>query len=279
VAEVNAAGRPVYSTYLGGSGRTNSSGIAVTRRGTPTHRHHELDNFPTANPPSRDGGGNGDAFVRKLTRGSALVYPPNLAAAAGRSCRIAVTRQERLRNGLDVLDDFPTATPSRPRTEEEHTSGYDAFVAKLNAAGSALDYSHYLGGSGDDGGSRSPWTRREMPYVTASRNRQLPDGQPLQAVGDWYYGDAFVAELNARVGFATHLPRRQLGDFGSGIAVGRIGERLRYGPRIDQLPTANPLQAAMGRGTYDASWRDRMPALAELSITKTTARHGGGATR
>ena len=36
--------------------------------------------------------------------------------------------------------------------------GQDAFVTKLNAAGTALVYSTYLGGSGDESASGSPWT-------------------------------------------------------------------------------------------------------------------------
>ena len=31
-----------------------------------------------------------------------------------------------------------------------HNGGYDAFVAKVNAAGTALDLRGYIGGSGDD---------------------------------------------------------------------------------------------------------------------------------
>ena len=55
-------------------------------------------------------------------------------------------RRQRLRDGLHRSTDFPT-TPGAFQT----TFGggdYDAFVTKLNAAGTALVYSTYLGGSG-----------------------------------------------------------------------------------------------------------------------------------
>jgi hypothetical protein len=42
--------------------------------------------------------------------------------------------------------DFPTANP----LQGSSAGGRDAFVAKLNADGSALVYSTYLGGGGDD---------------------------------------------------------------------------------------------------------------------------------
>ena len=49
--------------------------------------------------------------------------------------------------------DFPTVNPLQGTSHS--SGGYgDAFVAKLNAAGSALVYSTYLGGSGDDYGQR-----------------------------------------------------------------------------------------------------------------------------
>ena len=44
--------------------------------------------------------------------------------------------------GYTVSTDFPTATPFQPSSG----GNYDAFVTKLNASGSALVYSTYLGG-------------------------------------------------------------------------------------------------------------------------------------
>jgi hypothetical protein len=49
--------------------------------------------------------------------------------------------------GRTTSTNFPTANALYA------ANGGDAFVAKLNAAGSALVYSTYLGGSGDDGGN------------------------------------------------------------------------------------------------------------------------------
>ena len=62
----------------------------------------------------------------------------------------------------------PPRRPSFPGTagrsiQSTMGGGPDAFVTKLNAAGTALLYSTYLGGSGDDQASASPWTRRATP--------------------------------------------------------------------------------------------------------------------
>ena len=53
----------------------------------------------------------------------------------------------RLRDGRDHSNDFPT-TPGAFDTS--YNGGGDAFVAKLNPAGSALVYATFLGGSGSD---------------------------------------------------------------------------------------------------------------------------------
>ncbi|MEO6711791.1 MAG: SBBP repeat-containing protein [Mycobacteriales bacterium] len=82
------------------------------------------------------------------------------------------------------------------------------FVAKLNAAGNALVYSTYLGGSGNDRARGIALDSAGAPYVagyTASTN--FPTANAIQATnggGD----DAFVATLNAAgsaLSFSTYL--------------------------------------------------------------------------
>jgi hypothetical protein len=50
--------------------------------------------------------------------------------------------------GTTNSTDFPIMNPLQPA----NGGGFDAFMAKLNPSGSALVYSTYLGGSGDDYG-------------------------------------------------------------------------------------------------------------------------------
>ncbi|HET6466520.1 MAG TPA: SBBP repeat-containing protein, partial [Nitrospiria bacterium] len=54
--------------------------------------------------------------------------------------------------GFTLSTDFPTASPEQSACFVGGTGCHDAFVTKLNAAGSALVYSTYLGGSSDDEG-------------------------------------------------------------------------------------------------------------------------------
>ena len=62
----------------------------------------------------------------------------------------------------------------------------DAFVTKLNAAGSALVYSTYLGGSGDDAGSGIAVDSSGNAYVTGhTTSTNFPTANAFQV---WRFG-------------------------------------------------------------------------------------------
>src|SRR5262249_31107371 len=63
--------------------------------------------------------------------------------------------------------DFPTANALQATYGG---GGSDAFVAKLNPSGSALVYSTYLGGSGDDGSTAIAVYGSGSAYVTGFTN-------------------------------------------------------------------------------------------------------------
>jgi hypothetical protein len=74
---------------------------------------------------------------------------------------------------------------------------YDAFVAQLNPTGSALVYSTYLGGSGNDQGLGIAVDSSGNAYVTGlTFSSDFPLMNPLQPTYGGGYGDAFVSELN-----------------------------------------------------------------------------------
>jgi uncharacterized protein (TIGR03437 family) len=155
VAKLDPSGSTlIYSTYLGGSSSENEGAlgrIAVDSAGAAyvTGITDSLD-FPTvqALQPSY-GGGVYDAFVTKISPdGSALVYSTYLGGSGGES--------EYSEQGIGVdgagnayitgstdSTDFPTANAM----QGTKSAAYDAFVTKLNPAGS-LVYSTYLGREG-----------------------------------------------------------------------------------------------------------------------------------
>src|SRR5208282_6129933 len=73
----------------------------------------------------------------------------------------------------------------------------NAFVAKLNSAGSGLVYSTYLGGSSSDDGYAIAVDTSGNAYVTGyTESSNFPTANPLQAtIGG--YQNAFVAKINA----------------------------------------------------------------------------------
>ena len=70
-------------------------------------------------------------------------------------------------------------------------------MTKINAAGSALVYSTYLGGSGNDYGNGIAVDGSGNAYVTGStESTNFPTANPLQA-SNGGSSDAFVTKINA----------------------------------------------------------------------------------
>ncbi|MGH8539626.1 MAG: Calx-beta domain-containing protein [Stenotrophobium sp.] len=188
-----------YSTYLG-SGGDQANGIAVDSAGNAYVAGYTSSTFfPTANPLQPANAGGTDAFVAKLNAaGSALVYSTYLGGSGDNQANaIAVdSTGNAYVAGVTLAYDFPTANPLQPA----NAGGADAFVAKLNAAGSALVYSTYLGGSetsssGNDQANGIAVDSAGNAYVagqTSSTN--FPTANPLQAV-NLGGTEAFVAKL------------------------------------------------------------------------------------
>jgi hypothetical protein len=74
----------VYSTYLGGNGREDATGIAVDKDGNVYVTGDTTStNYPTSSPIQGSYGGNYDVFVSKISSsGSALVYSTYLGGSA-----------------------------------------------------------------------------------------------------------------------------------------------------------------------------------------------------
>ena len=155
VAKLNADGSAlVYSTYLGGSDLDIGQGIAVDAEGNAYVSGATISrNFPTVNALQPEhAGGTGDAFLTKLNAdGSALVFSTYLGGTGSEGAHgIAVDPEGNVYLiGSTNSTDFPTANPLQPNYGGGDS---DAFVAKLDASGSTLVYSTYLGGRGTENG-------------------------------------------------------------------------------------------------------------------------------
>jgi hypothetical protein len=261
-----------YSTYLGGSRDEGACGIAVDEAGSAYASGGTIStNFPTtagAFDRRRGGRGFGDAFVVKLNAaGSALVYSTYLGGSgADGACGIAVDGVgSAYVAGSTHSTNFPTSSDAFDRSYNTHA---DAFVTKLNAAGSSLAYSTYLGGGKRDGSGGIAVDGAGSAYVTGeTRSTDFPTSAGAFEMSYRGGGDAFVTKLNAAgssLAYSTYLggsggPRAGR-DYGSGIAVDGAGSAYVTG----ETRSRNfPASADAFDRTYDR-W-------AEAFVTKLNA--------
>src|SRR5215831_15815525 len=147
----------LYSTYIGGAGndlaraiKINAAGNAYICGGTDSSG---ATPFPTtAGAFQITSAGNFDAFVTKLApAGNALTYSTYLGGFdLDEAADLAIdTSGDAYVTGLTKsqgLLPFPTQNAFQPVL----AGGQDVFVTRLNPNGTALLYSTYLGGGGDD---------------------------------------------------------------------------------------------------------------------------------
>src|SRR5262249_53572577 len=140
----------VYSTYLGGSGADSANGIAIDSGGNAYITGSTTSsNFPIVGGIQGTNRGQMDAFIAKLVpAGNALSYSTYLGGAGDdRGAAIAIdSAGNAYIVGTTSSNNLTTASPFQAAL----SGGQDGFVAKLNAAGSALAYSTYLGGTRDE---------------------------------------------------------------------------------------------------------------------------------
>ncbi len=203
VAKVNADGTSLsYCGYIGGDGSDGGYGIAVDGSGsayiTGVTSSNELT-FPVAVGPDLIYNGYTDAFVAKVdAAGTDFIYCGYIGGSgydAGRG--IAV---DHAGHAYIVGDTNSTEAtfPLKVGPGLVHRGGRDGFVAKVNAAGTDLVYSGYIGGAGDDYGvgiSEDGWGFAYVVGYTRSAEDTFPVlvGPGLTYNGNDY--DVFVAKI------------------------------------------------------------------------------------
>jgi hypothetical protein len=200
-----------YSTFLGGSSSEIGYGIAVDSAGNAyVTGLTQSPNFPTTSGAfDRSGAASNflDAFVTKLNaNGTAQVYSTFLGGGNfewGRAIAIDAAGNAYIA-GQTKSSDFPTTGGAFDRTFNVDNcprcgvDQYDAFVTKLNAAGSALVYSTFLGGFDIDDALSIAVDGAGNAYVggeTGSSNFPVTAGA-FDTTRNGEY-DAFVTKLNA----------------------------------------------------------------------------------
>jgi hypothetical protein len=225
VTRLNATGSGlVYSTYLGGNGTSSAAGVALDAAGnTYVTGSTTASNFPTVNPVQANYVGRGDAFVTKLSFSPATGLQPGYSTYLGgpngmnAGSGIAVDGYGRAYvTGYTSSASFPTRNAIQ-NYQGGTSSGTDAFVTRLTAPG-GLDYSTYLGGSGDDyGRGIAVDTAGNATVVGQTTSTNLPNVASVQAANSGQQ-DAFLTRLNTSG--SAYLYSTYLGGSGADIGMG-----------------------------------------------------------
>jgi hypothetical protein len=253
----------VYSSFLGGGTYDSGSGIAVDAAGNA----YVVGITDSVDLPTTPGsfqtsfvGVSEHALVAKFNpSGSALEYSTYLGGSGleyfgDDGYGIAVNAAgNAFVTGSTSAADFPT-TPGAFQTTLQGEP--NAFVTKLNATGSALMYSTYLGGSSSDGGSSIVVDGADNAYVTGyTYSFDFPTTPGTFQTSFGGQVNAFVAKLDPTGGslaFSTYLGGSGL-DGAGGIAVDPTGAVYVTGSTGSaDFPTTPGVFQASLNGDYDA---------------------------
>jgi len=229
VTKLNPSGSAlVYSTYLGGSSYDKGLGIAVDSSGNAYMTGSTVStNFPTTAGAFETSLAQGEnAFVTKLNpSGSALVYSTYLGGSRedwGTGIAVDSSGHAYV-TGLAHSSNFPTTAGA---FQASLAGGFNAFITKLNPGGSALVYSTYLGGSGDDIGDGiavdSSGNAYVAGYATSTNFPTTAGAFQTTLAGS---SNAFVSKLNpggSALVYSTYLGGTG-GESGDGIALDSSG--------------------------------------------------------
>lgn len=257
-----------YSTYLGGSSDDQAKGIAVDATGAAyVAGGTDSSNFPTtSNAPEILLQGAWSAFISKINpAGSALVYSTYLGGVYLDSANaIAVDASGAAYiTGQASSPNFPTTVNVLQRNLG---GGYsDAFVTKINPAGSAWAYSTFLGGNGDDLGKGIAVDSAGAAYVTgftSSKNYPVTANVPQRTFGGGSY-NVFVSKVGLAgdsLIYSTYLGGN-VQDIGNGIALDGTGAAYVTGATASaNFPTTNNVPQSTFGGARDAFVTKLSPA-------------------
>ncbi len=264
----------VYSALIGGSGAEEGRAVAVDAQGNVYITGTTLsNNFPSAGAPQPNYGGPasgnfGDAFVAKLNpAGDQLIYMTYLGGSGadiGEAITVDADGSVYV-TGMTESPNFPTTAgalqPSRPAQNCGNPPCADAFVAKLNPSGSALVFSTYLGGDGEenagllDTGTRSSAAgiavdAQHNVYVTGTtQSANFPVHNAAYGDRDGAFDDIFVAKLNpegSALLYGTYLGGDGA-EYAGDVAVDDSGNAFVTGGTLaNNFPITNALQTAPG---------------------------------
>lgn len=275
VVKLNPAGTGlVYATYLGGNGEDRGGGLAVDAAGNVYVAGFTLSsNFPTT-PGAFDTAPNGgvDAYVAKLdSTGTALVYSTYLGGSLiDVALDLAVDASGHAYvSGYTQSSNYPTTAGA---FDTSFNGNFDAFLARINPAGSALVYSTFLGGAVDE---YAPCVAVDAGgHATVAGYTASPGFPTTPAALDTSFNgnyDVFVTRLDPTGSFLVYSTFLGAlgGDFGLALTLDAAG--FAYVSGFTQSPsfpaTAGAFDTSYNGGSTDAFLAKIDPAGSALSYS------------
>jgi hypothetical protein len=205
VAKVRANGSGlVYCGYIGGSSYEAGYGIAVDSSGhayvTGVTLSDETEGFPAAIGPYLLHGGARDAFVAKVrSDGTDLLYCGYIGGSANDSVHaIAVDGSGSAYLAGETNSASDAGFPALVGPHLTYGGGTDAFVARVRADGSGLEYCGYIGGSDIEAAYGIAVDGLSSAHLAGTTRSNPAAGFPVTVGPDVTHNgslDAFVAKV------------------------------------------------------------------------------------
>jgi hypothetical protein len=174
-----------------------------------------------------------------------IVYSAVLGGSAtSRGSAVAVDASGTYLTGNTFAPDFPIVNAAQPTTTANSSFG-DAFISKINPAGTALIYSTFLGGGLDDAGlGIAVGPLGEAWVVGRTNSSNFPVVNPAQPS----VSTAFVAKLDptGALQFSTYLGGKFA--WATGVRVDSLGDAYVCGRANPPFPTTPGAYQTTGDG-------------------------------
>ena len=241
-----------FSTYLGGGGVDNATGVAVDPSGgLYVAGWTDSADFPVLAPAAGRGRGT-DAFVAKFNQQTRQMIYCTYLGGSGDDRALAVAADvanSAVVAGSTTSFNFPAVNA----VQRTLRGSRDAFVARLNAQGNGFLFATYYGGSGVDIANAVAVDPFQAVYIAGETvSTDFPVVSPYQA-SNAGLTDAFLVRFNPNgtVFYATYLGGSG-DDRALGVAVN--SERAPFvagGTTSVNFPRVNAAQPVFG-GQMDA---------------------------
>ncbi len=257
--KLDAGGKTVYSTFLGGTKNDEPTSMAVAEDGMVYVGGVTMSSdFPGTRVGQFGPGGSPDGFVARLRPGDPKSLQTVLIGGTGREqvTGVALDKSGNLFvAGFTTSSDFPVKNGSQPRLGGQ----VDAFLAKLRISDWKLLFSTYLGGSKMDAAYGLSLDSSGNPIVSGvTESGDFPSTESAFQPRLRGSVDAFVTKLSAdgsRVLWSTYYGGSKANSdqfLGGSLVVDETGRVWFTGMTNSlDLPTRNPSHAAYGGGDFD----------------------------